>query len=95
MERRANESSIVERLRRYFPPPTQPTVVVEVDLLLAAADEIEALRDALTEAVEDIEHWGGYASAYFQEKWDLAGDLAKYQSVLGGPDIGSQSGPAE
>lgn len=55
----------------------------------AACAEIHRLRDrvrvlttALTEAVEDIGHWGGYASAYFQDRWDLAGDLARYREIL-------------
>lgn len=31
------------------------------------------------EAAEDIESWAGYASAYFQEKHDLAGTLKKWR----------------
>jgi hypothetical protein len=50
---------------------------------LRLTTEVLRLRDALAEAVEDIEHWAGYASEYFREKWDLAGDLAKYRAVLG------------
>ena len=38
------QDDIVERLRRYFPPPTQRTIAVEVRLLQEAADEIERLR---------------------------------------------------
>lgn len=37
-------SDVVERLRRYFPPPTQKVIAVEVALLQEAADEIETLR---------------------------------------------------
>jgi hypothetical protein len=50
------------------------------------AEAIEAERDwfkeLLAEAVDDIEHWGSYAGEYFQEKWNLAGDLAKYRAAL-------------
>jgi hypothetical protein len=40
------------------------------------------LREALTEAREDVAHWGGYASDYFKEKHDLAGDLARIDAAL-------------
>jgi hypothetical protein len=53
---------------------------------LDRAEAIEAERDwfkeLLAEAVDDIEHWGSYAGEYFQEKWNLAGDLAKYRAAL-------------
>lgn len=42
----------------------------------------QLLLNALKEARELVEHWGGYASAYFQEKWDLAGDLKKLDDVI-------------
>jgi hypothetical protein len=37
------------------------------------------LRDHAADALEDVQHWGGYASDYFQDKWDLAGDVAKWE----------------
>lgn len=40
------------------------------------------LLDALKEARELVEHWGAYASQYFQEKHDLAGDLTKLDDVI-------------
>jgi hypothetical protein len=44
--------------------------------------EFNRLRALLKEARDDIEDWGAYADAYFQEKWDLKGTIAKYDSVL-------------
>lgn len=41
--------------------------------------DLEAARGLLLEAAEDIESWGAYASAYFQEKHDLAGCAMKYR----------------
>ncbi|MFV3090206.1 hypothetical protein ACNJYG_06890 [Pseudomonas sp. GW6] len=41
--------------------------------------ELAAARVLLLEAAEDIESWGAYASAYFQEKHDLAGCAMKYR----------------
>ncbi len=37
----------------------------------------KVLRDALSQAAEDMEGWGSYAGEYFQEKWDLNGDIEK------------------
>lgn len=34
------------------------------------------LLQALKNATEAIEHWGLYATDYFQKKWDLQGDIA-------------------
>lgn len=44
--------------------------------------ENEQLRYALERAAEDIESWGQYADVYFQEKWDLAGDIAAARNAL-------------
>ena len=42
------------------------------------------LEIALRRARNDIEGWGGYASPYFQEKWDLTDDLKAIDDVLAG-----------
>jgi hypothetical protein len=42
------------------------------------------LEIALRRARNDIEGWGGYASPYFQDKWDLADDLKAIDDVLAG-----------
>jgi hypothetical protein len=41
------------------------------------------LRDALRLAIENVEFWAAYASPYFQDKHDLAGDLQKLRAALG------------
>lgn len=50
--------------------------------------------DALDAAMEDVEHWGGYAGEYFQDKHDLDGDLARISEqatsarrALGGKNV--------
>jgi hypothetical protein len=48
-----------------------------------AAQEIEKLRAALRLAIDAVEHWASYASPYFQEKHDLAGDLQEMRAALG------------
>ena len=50
------------------------------------AERAEAERDALragyTECLEDLQDWAAYASAYFQTKHDLAGDIARHTAAL-------------
>jgi hypothetical protein len=41
------------------------------------------LREALRLAIEAVEFWAAYATSYFQDKHDLAGDLQKLRAVLG------------
>ena len=45
--------------------------------------ENERLRGLLGEAADDIEHWGGYASEYFKDKWHLDDDIKKYREAAG------------
>lgn len=45
--------------------------------LAAAEAEVERLRAALIEAAENLATWGAYADEYFQEKWNLEGDIAR------------------
>lgn len=52
------------------------------DRVALAETQVEQLRAALAEAREDVASWGAYASDYFQEKWDLAGDLARIDAAL-------------
>jgi hypothetical protein len=51
------------------------------------ADGLQAenarLREALRLAIESVEFWAAYASPYFQDKHDLAGDLQKLRAALG------------
>jgi len=44
--------------------------------------EAERLRAALRDARECVETWAGYASEYFRDKHDLAGDLARIDAAL-------------
>lgn len=44
--------------------------------------DYQRLKDALAEAIELIGEWGAYADTYFQEKWNLAGDIASLRKVL-------------
>jgi len=50
--------------------------------LMDAITRADKLEEALREARDAIEDWAGYASDYFREKHDLAGDLAKVDALL-------------
>jgi hypothetical protein len=39
------------------------------------------LAKELSVAREAVENWASYADAYFKEKWDLAGDLARIDAA--------------
>ena len=81
-------SDIVERLRRVAKELPQTSgnrawLKPEDTTVWEAADEIEKLRAALRLAIDAVEHWASYASPYFQEKHDLAGDLQELRAALG------------
>ena len=52
----------------------------------ARAERAEAQRDELLQALKDatdaIEHWGAYASDYFQQKWDLQSDINAARAAI-------------
>ena len=49
------------------------------------------LREALVEARDDVASWGEYASPYFQEKWDLKGNLARIDALLATTEAGEET----
>lgn len=49
--------------------------------IAALTAKLEKAREALEDAAECIESWGGYASAYFQDKHDLAGDIERIRTA--------------
>ena len=51
----------------------------EVERLQARVRELET---ALGDAIECVESWAAYATDYFREKHDLAGDLARLRAAL-------------
>jgi len=60
-----------------------PDCMGEARKRIAEADaRIAVLENALREAIESVEDWAGYASEYFQDKHDLAGDLQRLRSFL-------------
>ena len=43
---------------------------------------IAQLEQALIEAIDMVEWWGAYASDYFKDKHNLAGDIAELRAAL-------------
>ena len=44
--------------------------------------EIDRLRGELVKARGLVEEWAAYANPYFQDKWDLAGDLERLDAAV-------------
>ena len=73
-------------LRPILPPSAldDPAGLREVkEWMDRAADEIERLREALRNAIDEVETWGGSTSPFLQEKHDLEGVLADLRAALG------------
>ena len=48
-------------------------------IILACAEQRQEYADLMDEAAVNVSDWGAYASEYFQDKWDLAGYVKKWQ----------------
>jgi hypothetical protein len=75
---------LADALGRYY---THLTVVPDINREAAAelrrlhavnADLLQALKDA----TDAIEHWGTYATDYFQKKWDLQSDITAARAAI-------------
>lgn len=64
--------------------PGQQLATTEWLLAESQARE-KVLRDGLSQAAEDMAGWGAYASEYFQDKWNLAGDVKRLQHLASMP----------
>jgi LmbE family N-acetylglucosaminyl deacetylase len=70
---------ITERLKNHeFAVEYAKAQAEEIGRLAA---RIEELEKALEDAAECVESWGGYASTYFQDKHDLAGDIERIRTA--------------
>jgi len=61
------------------PPINYKDHAAELRRLYAVnADLLQALKDA----TDAIEHWGAYASDFFQQKWDLHNDINAARAAI-------------
>jgi len=64
---------------RYSGFPSCDEAAAELRRLHAVNAE---LLQALKDATDAIEHWGTYASDYFQKKWDLQSDISAARAAI-------------
>lgn len=62
------------------------TISTMADVVQSQSDRITELEQTLAEAIASIEEWAAYAPDYFQEKWDLQGDITKLRAHLPSQD---------
>ena len=80
---KANHDNQVAIKRAIMDRPDLGDRAASVMALVAERDEARAnLLAALKEAREDIDHWGSYASEYFQEKWHFADTIRGYDDRI-------------
>lgn len=85
-ERARAETAEAERDAAIESGAEQLVLVAELrDQLDAARAEVARLREVVADAVECVEAWAAYASDYFKEKHDLAGDIARLRAALAEP----------
>lgn len=76
-----NAREVIEGQIGKWPTTYLLDALKQAGFVIMSKEDVEAIRDkaleALEEAKEDINHWGSYASEYFQEKHDLQGDLER------------------
>jgi hypothetical protein len=59
-----------------------PDCIRDMDARASSLEaQLAGVKEALGRAIDDIEHWGSYAREYFQQKHDLAGDIARARAV--------------
>lgn len=62
-------------------------------LIRALEAKLEMANRGLKEARNNLESWGAYADAYFQEKWGLAGDIAGCDLILAATKLDTWNEP--
>ena len=48
------------------------------------ATTVAALLAALTDAIDQVEHWAGYADTHYREKWGYEEGVARLRAALKG-----------
>ena len=50
------------------------------------ATTVAALLAALTDAIDQVEHWAGYADTHYREKWGYEEGVARLRAALKGAE---------
>lgn len=54
----------------------------KMGFVILPRSDVDAIRNALEEAKENIAYWGSYSSKYFQEKHVLEADIASVEAAI-------------
>ena len=74
---RADELAV--RIRADYALSRGAAEAIKQAILKACAEQRQEYADLMDEAAVNVSDWGAYASEYFQDKWDLAGYVKKWQ----------------
>lgn len=70
-------------IKRLLKDPNYPPYIERfADIIKAQEKEIKNLLSWLKIAASRIEEWGAYANDYYQEKWNLKGDIKQIVDVV-------------
>ena len=75
----ARAEEIAVRIRADYAISMGAKEAIKQAILLACAEQREEYAELMEEAAVNVSDWGAYASEYFQDKWDLAGYVKKWQ----------------
>mgnify|MGYP003655803390 FL=1 len=70
---------IASRIRADYALTRGAAEAIKQAILQACAEQRQEYADLMDEAAVNVSDWGAYASEYFQDKWDLAGYVKKWQ----------------
>ena len=70
---------IASRIRADYALTRGAAEAIKQAILQACAEQRQEYADLMGEAAVNVSDWGAYASEYFQDKWDLAGYVKKWQ----------------
>ena len=79
-------SEIVSYRATYLGPCLTP------DETAALQKRVAELEGALKDAAASVKEWGAYAIQYFQDKWDLSGEVARYIAIAEGKNDAAKEG---
>jgi hypothetical protein len=74
---RAEEITV--RIRADYAISMGAKEAIKQAIIQACAEQRQEYADLMDEAAVNVSDWGAYASEYFQDKWDLASYVKKWQ----------------
>jgi membrane-bound ClpP family serine protease len=72
-------AELAVRIRADYALSRSAGEAIKQAIINACAEQRQEYADLMDEAAVNVSDWGAYASEYFQDKWDLAGYVKKWQ----------------